>query len=176
MVYSTPTPFRRRLRLLSLIGSALLLAVPLASAQDNSGARIERQMTAEQFRAAGLDRLDARQLDQLNAWLNRTLASETSRAAEAASQASGEPRRGFLDARPAREPVASRVVGEFSGFARGRRYTLDNGQVWQQTDSATLGGVRLASPQVRITPGLVGNAWYLAVEGYNTRAKVERVD
>lgn len=175
MILTPRTPFRRRLGL-SLIGSALLLVAPLASAQEAPPPRIEQQMTAEQFRAAGLDRLDARQLEQLNAWLNRTLASETSKAADAATEQAASQRRGFLDGRAAREVVASRVVGEFAGFAQGRRYTLENGQVWRQTDSATLAGVRLTAPQVKITPGLIGNAWYLAVEGYNTRAKVERVD
>ena len=28
---------------------------------------------------------------------------------------------------------------------------------------------------MKISPSLVGNAWYMAIEGYNTRAKVERI-
>ena len=67
------------------------------------------------------------------------------------------------------------MIGYFRGFDSGRSYTLDNGQVWQQTDAASLAGVRLSSPQVKITPSMIGNAWYLQVQGYNTRAKVQRV-
>ncbi len=73
------------------------------------------------------------------------------------------------------EPIVARISGEFRGFGKGRNYTLDNGQVWAQIDTATLVGAKLESPEVRITPSVTGNSWYLAVKGYNTRAKVERV-
>ena len=48
-------------------------------------------------------------------------------------------------------------------------------EVWSQIDSAVLVGAKLDSPEIRITPSVTGNSWYLAVKGYNTRAKVERV-
>src|SRR3546814_17501610 len=50
-----------------------------------------------------------------------------------------------------------------------------NGQQWRQTDTASLAGVRVDNPAVRITPSIIGNTWYLRIDGYNTRAKVERV-
>jgi hypothetical protein len=67
------------------------------------------------------------------------------------------------------------MPGPFRGFGKGREYTLDNGQLWRQVDTASLVGVKLDNPEVRITPSIAGNAWYLAVKGYSTRAKVERV-
>jgi hypothetical protein len=73
------------------------------------------------------------------------------------------------------EPIASNIVGEFRGFQKGRNYVLANGQEWEQTDEASLVGVRKTDPVVKIAPSLVGNAWYMAIEGYNTRAKVRRV-
>ena len=36
-------------------------------------------------------------------------------------------------------------------------------------------GARKADPQVKITPSLVGNNWYLQIDGYNKRAAVRRV-
>lgn len=149
----------------------LLAFAPCAFAQD---AAIERQMTPEQFKAAGLDQLNAEELANLNAWLNRTLDAETTKAAETAKSAVEEENRGFLNF-GSREPIVARMSGEFRGFGMGRSYTLDNGHVWQQEDAATLAGVRLDSPQVRITPSLIGNLWYMAVDGYNTRAKVKRI-
>ena len=173
----------RRLRPLALaaVAAIALAAAPLAFAQD-AATRIEQQMTAEQFRAAGLDQLSDEQLANLNAWLNRTLDAETGRAAQqAATQARQEARAededgngGFLDF-GSEEPVVARLQGQFDGFARGREYTLDNGQVWRQIDNASLTSVQLDSPQVTIDKALFGSAWYLRVEGYNTRAKVERV-
>lgn len=160
--------FSTRVRPLAL---AMMIAVaPAASAQQ----RIEQQMTPEQFKAAGLDRLTPQELANLNAWLGGKLEVETAKATETAKKKVEEENRGFFNF-GSTEPIVGKVAGEFRGFGKGRSYTLDNGQVWQQTDDASLAGVRLDAPAVRITPALVGNVWYLSIEGYNTRAKVQRV-
>lgn len=166
-----PATTPRRLRPFAF-ATALLLA-PLALAQQ--GQPIEQQMTPEQFKAAGLDRLSAGELANLNAWLNRTLDAETTRAAETAKQQVAEEQRGFAGTGSSDEPITARLQGGFHGFGKGREYRLDNGQVWRQIDGASLAGVQLDSPTVKIAPSLIGSAWYLKVEGYNTRAKVERV-
>ena len=44
-----------------------------------------------------------------------------------------------------------------------------------RVDDATLAGARKTDPQVKITPSLVGNNWYLQIDGYNKRAAVRRV-
>ncbi|GAB2608942.1 hypothetical protein [Novilysobacter erysipheiresistens] len=156
---------------------AVLFAAPLAFAQQ-AGERIEQQMTPDQFKAAGLDQLSAEQLENLNAWLNRTLVAETTKAATVAAQQAKEKiedeNRGFLNF-GSDEAVTGRLQGEFRGFGKGREYLLDNGQLWRQTDSASLAGVRLDNPQVTIKPSMIGSAWYLTVEGYNTAAKVQRI-
>lgn len=160
-------------RVAPLVLAAWLALVP-AHAQQPAPAPIEQQMSAEQFRAAGLDRLDPAQLANLNAWLNRAIATETTKAAATAQQKVKDDSRGFFNFGTT-EPIIGRISGPFRGFDKGRSYTLENGQVWQQVDTATLAGVRLDQPQVRITPGLVGNVWYMAVAGYSTRAKVQRI-
>ena len=164
---------RGSLRLAPLALAALLALAPAVQAQQ-AGAPIEQQMTPEQFKAAGLDRLDPEQLANLNAWLNRTIGVETTKAAETAKQQVEKENRGFLSF-GSDEPILVRISGEFRGFGRGRTYTLDNGQVWRQTDDASLAGVRLDQPEVKIRPGIVGNIWFMSVAGYNTRAKVERI-
>ncbi|UNK49040.1 hypothetical protein MNR01_15075 [Lysobacter sp. S4-A87] len=160
-----------RLSALRLLALAALL--PLAGAS-LAQQKIEQQMTYEQFKAAGLDRLSPEQLANLNSWLNGKLEVETAKAAETAKQSSGEDSRGLAVA-ASREPVSGTITGTFSGFGKGRSFTLDNGQVWQQIDSASITGVKDANPKVKITPSLVGSAWYLSIEGFNTRAKVQRV-
>lgn len=154
----------------SILLVALLALAPAAAAQD----AIEKQMTPEEFKAAGLDKLSADELARLNAWLNRTLDVETEKAAVAAKKKVEDDNRGFFNF-GSTEPIVSKITGEFRGFARGREYTLENGQVWKQIDDASLAGARMSAPEVRITPSLIGNAWYLAVAGYNTRAKVQRI-
>jgi hypothetical protein len=154
----------------SLMLLGLLALVPPAHAQPP----IERQMTPEQFKAAGLDKLSPQELANLNAWLNNTLEVETTKAATQAKERVETENRGFSSFGKS-DPIAARISGEFRGFARGRSWTLDNGQVWEQVDAASLAGVRKTDPQVKITPSLIGNSWYLQVEGYNTRASVRRV-
>lgn len=154
----------------SLALAALLAVAPAAHAQPP----IERQMTPEQFKAAGLDKLSPQELANLNAWLNNTLEVETTKAAQLAKDKVETENRGFLSFGKS-DPIVAKIVGEFRGFARGRSWTLDNGQVWEQVDTASLAGVRKTDPQVKIAPSLVGNSWYMQIEGYNTRASVRRV-
>lgn len=166
------------LTFIPVFAAALLLgcaALP-ASAQDAGVApAIEKQMTPEQFKAAGLDKLSAAELANLNAWLNHTIDTETTKAAVQAKEKVEKDNRGFLNF-GSTEPVVARIAGRFDGFERGSRYTLDNGQVWRQTNDASLVGVHKDNPEVRIKPSLVGNAWYMTIEGYGTSAKVERVE
>ena len=154
----------------SLALAALLAIAPAAHAQPP----IERQMTPEQFKAAGLDKLSPQELANLNAWLDNTLEVETTKAAQLAKDKVETENRGFLSFGKS-DPIVARIVGEFRGFARGRSWTLDNGQVWEQMDTASLAGVRKTDPQVKIAPSVIGNNWFMQIEGYNTRASVRRV-
>ena len=161
---------------------ALLLAfaAPTAAAQQADAPAatdprpIEQQMTPEAFAAAGLDKLTPQELANLNAWLRGTLEAEAARAAEVAAEKVKDDNRGFFHF-GSDEAIVARLQGRFEGFGRNRRYTLDNGQVWRQTDSRRLPGVELESPVVTIRPGVFG-VWYMQVEGYNTQAKVERIE
>jgi hypothetical protein len=157
----------------------ILLAFALAagSQQRAPTGNVEQQMSADEFRAAGLDKLSAQELAALNAWLQRTVGQETAKVAEAAKEEGRkevvQKNRGFFDFGTS-EPIESELAGEFKGFMKGRQYVLENGQVWQQIDDARLAGVRRDSPAVSIKPGLMGN-WFLRVEGFNTPAKVQRI-
>ncbi|WP_133477533.1 hypothetical protein [Cognatilysobacter segetis] len=155
---------------------ALVLAVALACASlaAHAAPPIEQQMTPEQFKAAGLNKLSPQELASLNTWLGRTIETETAKAAVAAKKKVEDENRGFFNFGSS-EPVKSAITGEFRGFAMGRTYTLDNGQVWRQIDEASLAGVRKTHPEVVISPSVIGNAWYMGIKGYGTRAKVMRV-
>ncbi|MGO1071242.1 hypothetical protein [Lysobacter sp. CA199] len=163
-------------RLPTAVALAACLAAALTAPAALAQQKIEQQMSAEQFKNAGLNKLSDDELVNLNAWLNRTLDTETSKAVVKAQEETKHESRGFLSKGTSKEPIVARLSGDFSGFGRGRTYVLDNGQEWRQDDNAELPGVRnMPSPQVRITPTIIGNSWYLSVQGYNTRAKVSRV-
>lgn len=173
--------------------SLVLLTAPLAAfAQDASNdarfADLRASMTAEEFKAAGLDKLSDAELSALSTWLTRKVGAETARAVEqvrqetqtAVAQAQADTRkqveqenRGFFDF-GSDEPIKSTLAGEFRGFAKGNRYTLANGQVWEQIEAASLSGVRKTNPAVTIKPGLFNN-WFFRIDGYNTPAKVRRI-
>ena len=169
-------------RLCTLLAAVLLAcAAPAASAQQT----IQQQMTAEEFATAGLDKLSAGELDALNRWLQRQVQEETSAVVEQAREEGRKQARADVATRSGgaataggsarREQFQSNIVGQFTGFARGQRYTLANGQVWEQTDASTLEGVRATDPKVTLYPGTLG-AWFLRIDGYNTRARVRRVN
>ncbi|MET0655220.1 MAG: hypothetical protein ABWY94_06585 [Pseudoxanthomonas sp.] len=140
-------------------------------------ANVEQQMSAEEFKAAGLDKLSSQELAALNAWLQRKVVQETAKVTESAKEEGRkevvEKNRGFF-AFGSNEAIESAIVGKFDGFAKGRQYTLENGQVWEQIETATLEGVHKTNPKVKIRPGIMNN-WFLKIEGYNTTAKVRRI-
>lgn len=153
---------------------ALALLLP-ATAPATPPAGIETRMSAEELRTTGLAKLSREELAALNAWLARQApeAAALEAAREEGRQEVVRKNRGFFDFGSS-EPIESRLVGEFRGFAHNREYTLENGQVWQQTDDATLYGVRAENPEVRIRPGALG-AWWMRVGNNATQAKVKRV-
>lgn len=151
---------------------AALLAVSVAvSAQQFSS--VEERMTGAEFKAAGLDKLSAAELAALNDWLRKEVGAQAATAPTAAPAAVD--RRGFIETQD-RATIVSRIQGHFTGFTGNTRFVLENGQVWEQhNDGNRLTGVSLTNPQVTLKPSVIGNAWYLQVEGYNTTAKVRRV-
>ena len=153
----------------------LVLAVALACGfAAHAAPPIQQQMSPEEFRAAGLEKLNADELARLNTWLGRTIETETAKAATEAKRKVVDENRGFFNFGSS-EPIRSTIVGQFRGFAAGRTYTLANGQVWRQVDEASLAGVRLSDPSVVVSPSISSNVWYMAVGRHNTRAKVARV-
>lgn len=126
-------------------------------------------MTAAQFQAAGLDKLSAEELAELNSWLQQHY--QTSGATAAISTTPGSSAAGaFTDT----TEFTSRIVGEFEGWSGKTKFHLENGQVWQQSGHDKWAGVRLENPTVRIRPGFMGS-WVLKVEGYNTTTRVRRI-
>jgi hypothetical protein len=152
-------------RLIALALFALLLC-PLASAQTFSS--LEERMSEADFRAAGLHRLSPEELARLNEWLR-------DQAAQAPAPAAAQDRRGLPAEYNPSDAIVARIPGEFRGWSgAGTRIELDNGQVWEVTDSSTRLAVNLQDPTVRIAPGFM-NAWFLQVDGYNTKARVKRI-
>ena len=81
---------------------------------------------------------------------------------------------GLLPGREAGDNLLeSRVVGEVRNPREGTRFTLENGQVWQQTDR-TRRNYRATNPKVEIKEGFM-NSYRMRLEGLNGRIRVRRV-
>lgn len=160
------------LRLSLFLCAIFLLPFAPAAAQDATPP-IERQMSAQEFKAAGLDKLTAAELASLNTWLKRAVATESGKAVAEVRREQEAGTRGFKTERS--EAFEARLVGHFDGFKKGLDYTLDNGQVWQQVDATVMYGVKLDNPSVQLKPGAFGEIWYMRVGGRAVNAKVKRI-
>jgi hypothetical protein len=152
-------------------------AAPLVLAQQFSS--VEERMSSSDFKAAGLDKLSPEELARLNEFIRNEVQARTAQAREAGAHAqdlSDAARMGFKNYNGERGKITSRIPGMFKGWDGATTFTLENGQVWRQVDSASqLAGVHLNNPVVHISPGVMGGIWYLQVEGYGATTKVERV-
>jgi len=115
---------------------------------------LEERMTDEEFRAAGLDRLSAEELANLNAWLARRNVS--TRPA------------------PAGGRVVSRATSDQDEIGVGTIVALENGQSWRITDGNLSLSGGLAGRTVTVEPAMMGS-WLLKVEGYNRALRATRV-
>jgi len=84
---------------------------------------IEKLMSAEEFRRAGLDTLTPEQVRALDDWLVRYTAGE----AYVVQTTSEEVRAAAPEFR-----IEARIVPPFSGWTGQTLFRLDNGQVWRQ--------------------------------------------
>lgn len=149
----------------------LLIALLFSSAAAaDSFSSVEERMSAAEFKAAGLDKLSDAELRALNEWLRGE------RAPAPAASPANEDRRGlYTPSYSSGDKIISRIAGEFRGW-RGSKttFTLENGQVWQSTDPSATFSVKLDSPTVTISPGML-DAWFLKVDGYSSTVRVRRI-
>lgn len=166
------------------------LAVTLCLSSAVRAENIEQSMTADEFKATGLDKLSSDELARLNQWLaNKNSASAQATPTETRSAAAtaddkpidnGPPiaakyrsskERATM---PSNTEVHSRIVGYFNGWHKNAIFKLENGQHWRVTDDRRYNSSSIDSPAVTIEPGFM-SAWYLSIDGSNRSARVERV-
>lgn len=164
------------------IALLLLLSAAAVSAQSQSFSSLEERMSAQDFRAAGLDKLSPEELAALNSWIERSvrLADPAVAAAVAQGQAAGvasapaetASQVGFESAR--RDEFSSRIQGTFNGWSGNTQFVLENGMVWEQAEDDRYAHKEVENPAVTITPGAF-NAWRLKVDGSNRTTLVKRI-
>jgi len=160
----------------------ILFVASVSFAASDGFSSLEEQMTGKEFMAAGLGKLTPEELAALNEWIRRhsvaTLDAPTAAAATAsAGGATADPvdRRGLpSDDGDNEEPIVARLEGEFTGWDGQTVFKLDNGMIWVQSDRDKHYVKAITNPEVTISPGMF-SAWYLSVDGSNSRCKVRRI-
>jgi hypothetical protein len=166
----------------------------VAHAARDVPAALQPYMTQDEYRAAGLHKLNPAELAQFQAWFVRTVegrelppaaAAPATPAATPAAPAADTPRRAGrtederLFGNEQLENVGeitARIDGVFEGWQGPTPFRLDNGQVWE-----TVGGSRftplapIPNAQVTIKRGAF-NSYRMQVEGYNRSIQVKRIE
>lgn len=146
----------------------LLLFVLLSGAVSaQSFSTLEERMSGREFRESGLEKLSPEELAALNAWLQREISG-------AVAQVIPPPppdRTGFESVTG--NAFTSKLVGDFNGWVKGTRFTLENGHVWEVVDPDRF-SAKVSNAVMRIRPGAFG-AWFISVEGFNSQTRVKRI-
>ena len=159
--------------------SLLLIAsfsLPLMAADELPS--IENLMTEDELRATGVDDLSARQIEALNEWLVRFRDGEISAAiagAPSVAEASSASQAVSDVYPPPRERtvIESRIDGEFNGWTGRTRFTLQNGQIWEQRRGRRW-KITLDNPEVRLSQNFMG-AWEMEVVSEGRSIGVRRL-
>jgi hypothetical protein len=146
------------------VATALLIGV-VAWAGEGGFPRLSDLMTAEEFEAAGIDKLDAEERAALEAWLVRY----TARDAERIKKASPRVKKAEAKA------VTAKLIGEFGGWTGRTTFYLDNGEVWRQIGSEQYyPRKKIQGPVVELHRGLLGG-YQLELVDTGARVKVKRI-
>jgi hypothetical protein len=171
---------------LSILIAVLMLSVPwfAASAADNSQFDLLKEMSVEDYRATGLDKLSDAQVKALSAWFANYQSQHAKDCPQSAAMAPAAAPAGVAS-KPAattkRHKVdgsvvtSSRIDGKFTGWYGSTVFKLQNGQTWEQTDNQVMTIAAMQNPEVTITKGAF-NVYYLQVKGLLDSVQVSQVE
>ncbi len=100
-----------------------------SSEREPSSKVLQDMMTAEEFKAAGLEKLSSEELKNLNAWLQGYREAAETKAAEKATEKAAKTSRTRMN------QVFSRVDGNFTGLTGHTVIKLEDGTIWKQANA-----------------------------------------
>jgi hypothetical protein len=128
-----------------------------ARAADSDFPGVQKLMSPKAFEEAGLNKLTAEERERLDDFIRRYTASSSQEAAKTAvDQAVNENK---VASQP--QVIESRIVGQFKGYNGRSRFTLENGQVWAQSQQVTAAYPPVDSPAVIIVKAGWGHRMYI---------------
>ena len=122
----------------------------VALAQDTDFPGVQKAMSPQSYDAAGLNKLSPEERARLDEFIRGYVSTSTEKAATAAvDQAT---RQGKVK-RNEPEVIESSIVGRFSGYDGRTTFTLENGQVYKQSQPVSRNYPPVDSPPVIVTKG-----------------------
>ena len=129
-----------------------------SSEREPSSKVLQDMMTAEEFKAAGLEKLSSEDLKKLNAWLQGFREVAETKAAEKATAKAAKAPRAKID------QTLSRVDGTFTGLAGHTIIKLQDGTVWKQANIDDHYRAKVTDhPAAFVSRGPFG--WKMRIEG-----------
>ena len=102
---------------------------PVRAAEETLSGNIQKMMSPEEFRAAGLNKLSSEELQKLNAWL-QGYREATEKVTEKKTEKRVASQQSFFH----HEPIVSRVDGSFAGLKGHTLIKLEDGTLWKQAN------------------------------------------
>lgn len=150
-----------------------------------------KSLPADQFAAAGLNKLTDEELARLEKLIAERDAGAKAAAATTTATISAAPKPEEKPSGPswlralvtlqetaekpdAAEAIQTRLVGDYDGWTGKTVFKLENGQIWQQVSGSERVDDKRVAPAVKIYPGMMG-AYWLEIEGVRERVKVKPV-
>ncbi len=139
---------------------------------------VRNVLSATEFQSAGLTKLSEEELIKLSGFLygwkkESRSSNEKTKVSYLQEKSFGNERKEVEKKEEGVSEIRSTITGDFKGWSGKTVFRLDNGQVWRQTDNKTFYH-RVKDPVVIIRRG-VFNSFYLKVDGFGSKCKVERV-
>jgi hypothetical protein len=153
----------------TFLSAALALCCLSAHAQQTDG--LQQRMSADEFKAAGLDKLSPQELQNLDAWLGANAQVNTRVVTKVVTE-TGKPV--FYSSDQKRTQINTRITGHFDGWSKEHEFTMANGQVWVTTDPEPKACQPTENPPVQLKPSLFG-MWMMYVPSCYDNAHVKRV-
>lgn len=162
-----------------ILVALLLMTTSLSMFAAEGFSSLEEQMTGQEFNAAGLNKLSAKELDELNAWIRKhSLATLAAASAQPGGKTSAKApdNRGMEtdDKEKDTSTITSKLIGKFSGWDGQTVFKLENGMIWAQDSKKKFYTEEIENPEVVIKSGMFGS-WHLEVEGVDKDVKVKRI-
>ncbi len=136
---------------------------PMADGQNSDFPGVQKAMSQQDYDAAGLGKLTAEERVRLDKFIRSYVATSSEKAATAAADSAVKENK-----TSAPEVIQTNIVGRFTGYTGSSRFTLENGQVWVQSQQVSRSYPPVDSPPVLILKGksaLSGYRMYIAGGG-----------